>query len=869
MVNLTIDEIEVEIEEGATILEAAQKVGLSIPTFCYHQDLLPFGACRLCVVEVEQMKGRFIPSCSTPATNGMVVRTNTPEIRNARKTLLELLLVHHPLDCPVCDKGGNCKLQDLVYEYELTDNRFSDEKFDNPIDSASHLVERNTNRCVLCGMCARNCDEVVGVSAISFVGRGFSTVIGTNFERELNCEFCGGCINICPVGALTDRLFKFKARVWDLKNVTTICSYCSTGCTITLGVKDNSIYRVTGEEAIGVNKGRLCSKGRFGYQYVSSSERITRPLVKKEDGGFKEVTWKEALERVAGGLKGVKEKHGADGIGGICSDRLTNEEAYLFQKFMRAALGTNNVDHAGGFSYSGLEKGLKVSLGYAASDITLSDVRNADVIFLVRSNLSETHPVAGYQVNMAVKRYGAKLIVGSSRDIKFDKLATVSLTHKPNTEVALINGIISSIVSENLYDQELVSSSAEGFEQLKTSVARYSGEYVEEVTGVKQAKISEAARLITQGKRVCILTSSGLGIQSDDEKLAQSIANLAILTGMVGKEGSGVGFLGEKNNSQGVLDMGVLPHLLPGYQEVSDEKVRGKFEEAWKVSLPAKPGQSALEMLLGAESGKIKALYLIGENPVITYPDTSQTKKALEALDFLVVQDLFLTPTARCADVVLPAASFAEKSGSYTNFERKVQRIHPGLDTLEGVKTDLEILVELSRKMGCELEVSRPEEVRQEVSGLVPLYAEIDHAKMGEEGIRLGSLNGENRVKPRFIPVEDEGKLQEPDSNYPLLLTTGSVLFHSGSLSTKSPELNQVGPGNWVEVNPEDASGYQLTDGQEVLVKSKRGEIKVAIRISKQQTKGTVFIPYHFEAQAVNLLTSKDLTPTFVAIKKA
>jgi NADH-quinone oxidoreductase chain G len=869
MISVTIDGQGVEVEDGATILEAAEAADVHIPTFCYHKKLMPFGACRMCVVEVEQMKGRLIPSCSTPVAKGMVVHTNTAEVRCARKTLLELLLVHHPLDCPVCDKGGECKLQDLVYEYELSDNRFSDEKHHYEIEHDSPLVERNVNRCVLCGMCARVCEEVVGVAEICFANRGFQTKMGTDFDRPLDCEFCGECVNICPVGALTDKLFKFKARTWELKKVNTICSYCSTGCTLTLGVKDNRIYRVTGDEASGVNEGRLCSKGRFGYQYVSSSERITRPLIKKEDGEFKETTWKEALEKVTEGLKEAKEKHGADSIGGICSDRLTNEEAYLFQKCMRAALGTNNVDHAGGFSYSGLLKGLKGSLGCAVNDITLSDVHNADVIFVIRSNLSETHPVIGYQVNMAVKRFEAKLIVGNNRTIKFDRLATVSLTHKPDTEVALLNGIISTIVRENLYDQELVSSSAEGFEQLKGTSARYSVEYVEEVTGVDRVKISEAARLMAQGKRVCILTSSGLGIQSDDEKLAQALANLAILTGMRGKEGSGIGFLGEKSNSQGVLDMGTVPNLLPGYQEVSDEKVRSKFEEAWKVTLPAKPGLSALEMLLRVESGTIKALYLVGENPVITYPDTAQTKKALNALDFLIVQDLFLTPTARYADVVLPAAGFAEKEGSYTNFEGRVQRVNPGLNTREVVKTDLEIFVELSRKMGYEVKVSVPGEVMQEISELVPLYAEIDYAKLGEGEVTLGLLNCGNTVKPRFIPVETDEKLQESDSNYPLLLTTGSVLFHSGSLSTKSPELNQVGPGNWVEVNPEDASSYQLTDGQEVLVKSKRGEIKLKTRISKRQTKGTIFIPYHFAEQPVNTLTSKDLEPTCLTLQKA
>ena len=879
MVSLTIDEREVEIEEGSTILEAAQKAGILIPTFCYNRNLLPFGACRLCVVEVEQMKGRFVPSCSTPATNGMVVHTNTPEIRNARKTLLELLLVHHPLDCPVCDKGGECQLQNLAYEYEVTGNRFQDKKFEYPVDYYSPLVERNTNRCVLCGMCARVCDEVVGVSAISFVNRGFSTVIGTNFERVLNCEFCGECVNICPVGALTDKLFKYKARSWELEKVNTICSYCSTGCTLTLGVKGNRIYRIIGDDTIGVTKGSLCSKGRFGYQYITSPERMNSPLVKGEDGELVRATWEEALEKVAQGFKEVKLKHGSESIGGICSGRLTNEEVYLFQKLMRAALGTNNIDHAGGFSYSGLLKGFKSSLGYAANDITLTDVRRADVIFIIRSDLSETHPVVGYQVNMAVKRDESRLIVASNKTIKLNILAAISLIHKPNREIALLNGLIQTIISEDLYDREFVSSSTEGFEQLKAQVARYSGDYLEKITGVKEDKIREAARILSQGKRVCILLSSGLGIISDDEKLAQAAANLALLIGMVGREGSGIGFLGEKCNSQGTLDMGALPHLLPGFKEVSDEKGRNTFEEAWKASIPSQPGKSAFEMLTAAEKGEINALYLVGENPVVAYPDATQTRRALESLDFLVVQDLFLTPTAKCADVVLPVASFAEKSGTYTNFERRIQMLNCGLNRLEGVKTDLEIFKELSHKMGYEMTASMPEEVMREISALVPLYAGINYSQISEGGIKWGSPDGGkesslydkgfSKVKARFVPVDIDDAVQELDREYPLLLTTGSVLFHSGSLSSKSPELNQVSPGGWMAMNPEDAGNYQLTDGQSVLLRSPRGEITVKVKINKKQTKGTVFVPYHFESQPVNTLTSKDLHPTFVEIRKA
>jgi predicted molibdopterin-dependent oxidoreductase YjgC len=823
----------------------------------------------MCVVEVEQMKGRLVASCSTPATNGMVVNTNTPEIRSARKTLLELLLVHHPLDCPVCDKGGECKLQDLVYEYELSENRFSDEKYHHDIERSSSLIERNCNRCVLCGMCARVCEEVVGVAEIGFANRGFKTKIGTDFDRILNCEFCGECVNICPVGALTDKLFKFKARAWELEKSNTICSYCGTGCTLTLEVKDNSIYRVIGDDTTGVNQGRLCSKGRFGYRYVVSPERISRPLIKKDGGEFQEATWEEALEKVAQGFKEIKEESGADSIGGICSDRLANEEAYLFQKFMRVAVGTNNVDHAGGFTYSGLLKGLKSSLGYTAGDITLDEIRNSEVFFLVRSNLSETHPVIGYQVNMAMARDEAQLIVAGNKTIKLNRQASVSLTHKPGTEVTLINGIINAIINENLYDRESVTSSTESFDQLKAGAARYKGDYVEKITGVDSERISQAARLLAQKKRVCILVSTGLGTVSDDEKLAQAIANLALLTGVVGREGSGIGFLGEKCNSQGVLDMGVLPNLLPGCQELSDEKVKGKFEEAWKVSIPSQPGQSALEMLLNAEKGTIKGLYLAGENPVVTYPDTAQTKRALQALKFLVVQDLFLTPTAQYADVVLPVASFAEKRGTFTNFERRVQKLECSLEKLEGVHTDLEIFIELSQKMGYEMGVSSPEEAMGEVKELVPLYAKINYTKLAGEGMRLKPPDGENNAKARFIPVESEEEGKNHNEKYPLSLTTGSVLFHSGSLSCRSSELNQIGPGGWVEVSAEDAGKYQLEDDQLVLVKSPKGEIEVKVRISTQQPEGTVFIPYHFESQPVNTLTSKDLTPTFVTLQKA
>jgi NADH-quinone oxidoreductase chain G len=868
MISLTIDDREIEVEDGSTILEAAEAAGVFIPTFCYHKRLMPFGACRMCVVEVEQMKGRLVPSCSTPAANGMVVNTNTPAVRSARKTLLELLLVHHPLDCPVCDKGGECKLQDLVYEYEVSSNRFLDRKFSQPAETASHLIERNVSRCVLCGMCARVCEEMVGVAEISFVNRGFKTRIGTDFDRVLDCEFCGECVNICPVGALTDKLFKYKARSWELARTDTVCSYCSTGCTITLGVKNNRIYRVIGDDSIGANRGSLCAKGRFGYGYVSSPERMNSPLVRKGAEGLVRATWAEAMEKIAEGLGAVKQKYGPDGIGGICSGRLTNEEAYLFQKFLRAAIGTNNIDHAGGYSYSGLMKGLRPALGLTAGTAMLNDIRNADTVFLLRCHLSETHPVVGYQVTMAVKRDERKLVVASERPIKHSRLASCALIHRPETELVLLQGMINIIISEGLYDREFVSSSTAGLENLKHSVARYTPEHCEGVTGVGRDDLVQAARLIAGSKRLCILLSTGLGIPADDEKLGLAVANLALLTGMVKREGCGIAFLGEKCNSQGTLDMGVIPGFLPGFDEVGDDKTRGRFEEAWKVTLPARPGQNAMEMITSSAEGRLHALYLAGENPLLNYPESEYTRKALESLDFLVVQDMFLTPTARQADVVLPVASFAEKRGTYTSFERRVQALSPALPVLEGVKTDLEIFCELSRRMGHAMKTTGPDDVMKEISSLVPLYANISCESLGAGGRLVPSPPAGPRTSYSFVPLEHAEPARGTDGDYPLLLRTGSMLFHSGSLSTHAPALNELGSGGRVEVSPADARAYGLGDAEKVLVTSRMGSLEAKVKISRKQAKGMVYIPCHFAAHPVNRLTSRELVPTWVKLEK-
>ena len=871
MIRLTIDQKEIQAREGATILEAAAQAGIRIPTLCYHEKLLPFGACRICVVEVEQMRGRLTPSCSTPVTEGMIVRTSTEQIIMARKTVLELLLIHHPLDCPFCDKGGECQLQDLVYEYGVAQNRFKDKKSAQPIDYVSPLVERNTNRCVLCGMCVRVCDEVVAASELSMVNRGIRTKVTTDFDRPLNCEFCGECENICPVGALTDRLFKFKARAWEVQNVSTICSFCSTGCALQLSVKNGQIVRALGADAGAANQGSLCIKGRFGFGYVMSTERITQPLVRK-NGKLVAATWDEALRTVAEGLQGIKSAAGPDAIAGLCSARLTNEEAYLFQKFMRVVIGTNQIDNSGGYAHQGFSHGLRESLGDTIIPPALKDLKESDVFLIIRSNVSETHPVVGYQVNAAVKQNDAQLIVADPRRIKLSRFASSYLAHKPGTEIALLNGMAQIILQEGLEDKAFIAAHTEGIQELVQSLKTYTPAFVEQVTGVGAEELVKAARIFAAAKKAVIIISAGMGCYGDDAALASCAANLALITGNTGTAGAGVLFLGEKSNSHGIVDMGAVPDYLPGLRAVADDSARQQFEKAWGAAIPAQPGCTAEQILEGALNGTVKALYCAGENPLHSYPDANRTRKALTQLQLLVVQDLFLTPTARMAHVVLPAASFAEKGGTYTNCEGMVQRLHKALQPVGEAKTDGEIFCAAAKAMGKNLGACEPETVLTEIAALIPRYQGLSAENIPRNGVRLQPGAGQQgaeatALRLRLIPV-DGAVPPLPSVEFPFMLLTGSSLFHCGSLSTQSPSICTVAPEALLELSREDSSALGIQSGDLAAVTSARGSIVIKVRVTAQQLPGNVFIPYHFDRPAVQELTGAAQPYALVKIEK-
>lgn len=807
MVNLTIDGKQITTSKTSTIYEAAKENGIYIPVLCYAKKLLPYGACRVCLVEVEQMKGRLIPSCTTPVTEGMVITTMTDEIRKVRKTVLEFLLVNHVVDCPVCDKGGECDLQDLSYDYEVVTNRFEGEKFDLPKDEVNPLIERNMNRCVLCGKCVRVCDEVVGYGSYSFINRGFETKIATAFDRGLDCEFCGQCVSMCPVGAILPRPFKFKARPWQLKEVDTVCGYCGNGCTVTLGTKDNKVETIRFNDETGVNDGNLCIRGRFGYSYVNSDQRLTKPLV-RSNGELKETSWDDALKAAAKGLQEAGDK-----VGILSGARLSNEELFLMKNVAKA-LGTDNLDHSGGESYKGVTEGLFETLGIQASTATFPQVENANAILAIRSDFYETHPVFGMVINQAIRRNDAKLSVIADKFGKLSKLPNArTLIHKPGMELNLLNALCHTLIEEGLTKTEGV----DGLDDLKAGLKDYSAEAVAAAVGGDAEKIKETARELAKAENAAIVLAYGLPYTAYSKEIATAAANLALLTGIAGREGSGLYLCGEKANSQGAIDLGILP---------------------------GNNGLGAQQMLAAAGEGKLKALYLVGEDPLVSYPDKALVETALDKT-FLVVQDIFLSASAEKADVVFPAGSFAEKNGTFTNAERRIQKLRAGIKSPGEAKTDYAIL-QLMLKEFDVVAPATPAEAFTALAAETSSYQEVTLDKIGAHGFVWGGETLQP-MKKQLVAVSGA---EAPEGDYQLLV--GSALYHSGTVSVHAKGPMAVVSEPYIELGRDDAAKLNVEDGDKIKLKAANGEIQAKVKVDRRLPEGVFFTPYHFAELQLN-----------------
>lgn len=879
MVTLTIDGVEVSVERGTTILEAAQQAGIRIPTLCHDKRLIPYGSCRLCMVEVTARgRTRTMPACFNPARDGMEVATNTPKLVESRRMQLLLLLRSHPLLCPSCDAAGDCQLQNLVHEYECPDLPFARESRYFHVDNESHFIRFNMNLCIRCGMCVRVCDEIQGERELSFVNRGMVTEVSTDFARPLNCEFCGQCASICPVGAISSKWLVGTGREFELKKTDTTCSFCSLGCTLTLGEKDRKVVYVTSPPG-SPNEGNLCVKGRYGWPYVYSDQRLTKPLIRK-DGELRETDWNEALKFVADKLNELKKNSGPASIGALGSERLTTEESYVFNRFVRTVLETPNLDHAGGYAYRALVDGLAPSFGYPATTNSIREIRHAKVMLLLGADLTETHPVAKNEVIVSTGRIRSDVIVVDSVKTKLTDRPGQFLPVAPGMEVVVANAMLKWIIDEGKFDKAALDLKADGFDELAASLADYTLENAAKLTGLGAEQISEAARKYAEAETAVIVMTAGMNRIGTDVELARAAANLALVTGRYGKEACGVYVLGEKANFQGAVDMGLAPDLLPGFARIDDEAARSKFETAWGASLPKEPGLSAGQMLAKAAEGGIRGLYVVGENPVDTYPDRALVEKALAKLEFLVVHDIFLTPTAKMAHAVLPVATFAEKTGTFTSVDRRVQRLRPS-SKANPAKSDLELFTALAAAMGkASMTYAGPEQVMSEIAELVDVYRGISYARLGDNGLTWPCIDPEDPGKTilyeggfpggkaHLVPA---GALPKPGGNgLPFHLIPEILKFHSGSFSQWSNSLLEVCGESFAEMNAKDIKALGIKDAETVKITSGNGaSAQLKVKVSRRALPGTVVVPYHFASWKFNTFTSWDNPAVKVKVEKA
>ncbi len=658
------------------------------------------------------------------------------------------------------------------------------------------------------------------------------------------------------------------------ENVLTVCPYCGAGCNLYLQVLDGELVGVVPDKLHMVSQGKLCVKGWNAHEFVHSKDRLTKPLIKR-DGEFVEISWDEALDTVAAKFKEYVKEFGSDSVGVLASAKCTNEENYLMMKFARAVLGTNNVDHCARLCHSSTVLGLGASFGSGAMTNSIEELENADCILITGSNTTEQHPLVARYI-MRAEQNGAKLIVIDPRAIPLTQFADLHLRQRPGTDVAWINGFMNIIINEGLADKQFIDERTEGYEELAKIVSKYTPENVEKITGIPKEKLIEAARMYAKAERASIVYSMGITQHTTGVDNVKSCANLALLTGNVGKPSTGVNPLRGQVNVQGACDVGALPNVYSGYQTVIDEKNRAKFEEAWKTKLPPKPGLTVIDQINAAHNGTLKMMYIMGENPMVSDPDITHVKEGLNNLEFLVVQDIFLTETAELADLVLPAASYAEKDGTFTSTDRRVQMVRKAIEPIGESIPDWQVICNLAKKMGSNIfEYLSAADIMNEIASLTPIYGGMAYERLDKIGLQWPCPSKEHggtpylhkdkfsRGKGSFTCIEFKEPAELPDQEYPLNLTTGRVIFHfhTGTMTRRTEILNKEMQTGYVEINPIDAKRLDVTDGEQVLVQSRRGEIKIQALTTERVPEGVIFIPFHFTECAANILTNNAVDP--------
>lgn len=880
MINVKINGVSYQAEDGKTILDIARENDIKIPTLCYMEGVSDIGSCRLCMVEAEGFM-KLLPACRTKAKDGMVLTTESERLTEYRKNMLRLILSNHEQDCMSCPANGTCELQKISNEYEIehAEHEGNRAKIDKklPVLDVNPYISYNPLKCIHCQRCVNVCHNIACNGTLKNSRSGTFHLIDAPFGegfKSTSCESCGNCASVCPTGALTLKREK-KYRPWEVSRVLTTCPHCATGCQFYLVVKENEVVNV--EPANGPsNHHRLCVKGRSGsFDFIHSKDRITTPLIKnKETGEFEKATWEEAISYTAKRFMEIKEKYGGDSLAGFACSRSANEDIYMVQKMVRTCFGTNNTDNCARVCHSATVAGLARTLGSGAMTNPIHDItHDVDCILLIGSNPEEAHPVVGMQIRRAVKD-GTRLIVVDPREIGLAKQADIHIKLRPGTNVAFANGMMHVMIHEDLIDHDYIRDYAEGFDELKKLVEDYTPEKVGEICHIDPDLLIEAARMYAKADKAPIIYCLGVTEHSTGTEGVMSMSNMAVLCGKIGRSGCGVNPLRGQNNVQGACDMGAMPTDYPGYQKVDNDEVRQKFEKAWGISLNPTPGLKATDVFPAAIEGRIHGLYICGEDPVVSDPDTHHVIKALESLDFFCIQELFMTKTAEYADVILPGVSYAEKEGTFTNTERRVQRIRKAVTLKGDMRLDTDILTDLMNAMGYPQPHLTSAEIMDEIASVTPSFAGISHARLdaGETlqwpcrskdhpGTPIMHVGKPARGRALLYPAVYKESQELPDEEYPFVLMTGRILYHynAAAMTSRSQGLMDISGEGFIELNYKDADRLGISNGERVQVRSRRDAITATARVGRKVSEGETWMPFHFPDSPVNRITNAAL----------
>ncbi|WP_414719227.1 formate dehydrogenase subunit alpha [Streptomyces sp.] len=872
MTGIDIDGASVEVPEGTSLLSAVRAAGIELPSLCHDDRLSPVGSCRTCLVRAD---GRIVAACVTPAVAGARVETGTDDLQLLRRDAMELIASALPPSALAADSRSElaqaCRSLGIgPGAAQGAGGRGSDE---------SHpYVHLDRDLCIACGRCVSMCSEVQGTFALTLAGRGADTVVapGTGGPwAESDCVACGGCVDTCPTGAITEPgpgRGLTSANRPDAGLTRTTCGYCGVGCSLEVTTRNGEVSAVLPARDGPVNQGHACVKGRFAHGYLASPERLTRPLLRQRDGRLEPVGWDEALDHIARGLRAAVDSGGPDAVAAISSARATNEENYLIQKFMRVAIGTNNIDNCSRLCHSPSAAGLAASFGLPGGTDSFDDIERSDCLLVVGANPVEAHPVVGARLLQRVL-HGARLVVADPRAVGLALHADLHLRPRPGTNVALFHGLAQVLLTEGLTDGDFLRERATGLPELAELLAEYPPDRVADITGVPAADLVAAARLYGRAEHPAIVYGLGVTEHLHGTDGVRALSNVAILRGAVGTDhGYGVNPLRGQNNVQGASDMGALPDVLPGYRKVTDPAARSRAEELWGAPVPQRPGMRIPEMFAAARGGDLQALWIVGEDVCATDPDTQRVTEALAACPLVVCNELFLSQTARQADVVLPVASWLEKDGTFVNFDRRFQRVRAAVPLPGEARTDFATVHAIASALGVDLGCLTPAAALAECARLTPLFAGLSHDRLDREDAVPWPCPGPDRpgeatlYRRRFATADGRAHLaaapylppgEQPDDDYPLVLVTGRRWAHynSGSMTRRGGNLD-LDPVDLLDIHPGDANRYDVRDGTQVTVESRHGQARLTARVSEQTAPGQVFCSFHFPASGVNNLTS-------------